>query len=226
MSWRCPRCRNHNADSDTSCSDCGYCHESIPIPAGGVKAGQSEANPPQGSVSQGKWVIVCPDCGREIVVESKDAELEECPECGNDSIETVPAYFKEEDRPVRADEQPMLHPRMFIQEIRAIPETSNKFIYHQKGRTPEFISDKIEILPPEKKFGRNDLPKQGEYYKTISEEHCKFRCDDNGDWFISDLGSTNGTRVDDERLIGEREKKLTRDSEIQMGKRLFAVFIE
>lgn len=226
MSWKCPRCGSRNADSDISCLDCGYNHENRPTPAGGNGAGQSEANPLQGSASQGKWVIVCPDCGREIVVESGDAELEECPECGNNSIETVQAYFKEEARSVRADKQPMLHLRMFIQEIRAIPETSNKFIYHQKGRTPEPISDKIEILPPEKKFGRNDLPKLGDYYKYISEEHCRFRCDENGDWFVSDLGSTNGTRVDGRRLIGDREKKLTKDSEIQMANRLFAVFME
>lgn len=198
MSWKCPKCGNHNADSDAGCSDCGYHHEKRP--------------------SKGKWVIVCPDCGREIAVESEDAELERCPECGNDSIETVRASYKVE--------QPVSYPRMFIQEIRAIPETSNRFIYHQKGRTPEFISDKIEILPPEKKFGRNDLPKLGDYYETISEEHCRFRCDDNGDWFVSELGSANGTIVNGRRLIGEMEVRLTKDSEIQMADRLFAVFIE
>lgn len=206
MSWRCSKCGTRNADSDTSCSECGYNHEKIS--------------------NQGKWVIVCPECGREIAVESEDAELERCPECGNDSIETVHASYKEEDRSVRDDEQPMLHPRMFIQEIRAIPEISNKSIYHQKGRTPEFISDKIEILPPEKEFGRNDLPKQGDYYRTISEKHCKFRCDDNGDWFVSDMKSANGTIANGRRLIGKAEVKLTKDSEIQMANRLFAVFIE
>lgn len=208
MSWRCPKCGNRNADSDTSCSDCGYHTE-------------NKSNP-----DQGKWIIVCPDCGREIPVAGEDAELERCPECGNDSIETVRASFKAEEGPARADEPPEPRPRMLIREIRAIPEISNKFIYRQKGRTPEFISDEIEILPPEKEFGRNDLPEQGDYYRTISERHCRFRRDDNGDWFVSDLNSTNGTIVDGRRLVGKAEARLAKDSEIQMANRLFAVFME
>lgn len=206
MSWKCPKCGSQNADSDISCWDCGYKHEK--------------------TTTLGKWVIICPDCGCEIVVDGEDTELEVCPECGNDSIETVRASYKEETVSVQAAEPPVLRPRLFIQEIKAVPETSNRFIYHQKGRTPEFISDKIEILPPEKEFGRHDLPELGDYYKTISEKHCKFRCDDNGDWFVSDMNSTNGTHVNRRPLIGKAEVKLTNDSEIQMANRLFVVFIE
>lgn len=219
MSWRCPKCGSRNADSDTSCSDCGYNHQKAPNQGGNVTTNTSQT-------PAGKWVIVCPDCGREIPVESEDAEFERCPECGNDSIETARPSFKEEAQPVQADEQPALHPRLFIQEIRAVPETLNKFIYHQKGRTPEFISDKMEIFPPEMEFGRNFLPEQGDYYRTISEKHCKFRCDENGNWFVSDTNSANGTRVNGRRLIGKTEVSLTKDSEIQMANRLFVVFIE
>lgn len=235
MSWRCPKCGCINTDNDTGCYDCGYQSEktlrqeagtrintAFPMTTGSLGTGQPETNMPQDPASQKKWVIVCPDCLREIPVEGKDVVLEICPECKGISIETAEA----QERPVQAVQQPVKHPRLFIQEIRAIPETSNKFIYHQKGRTPEPVSDKIEILPPEKEFGRNDLPKQGDYYGTISERHCRFRCDSSGDWFVSDLNSTNGTIANRRRLIGEAEARLTNDSEIQIANRLFIVFIE
>ena len=281
MSWRCPKCGSRNADSDTSCPDCGYNHQKAPNQGGNATANTAQP-------LAGKWVIVCPDCGREIAVESKDSELDRCPECGNDTIESEHAFkkevrtdqseasapqspadhekwviacpdcgyeetveneysvvdrcpgcgntsieakraFKKGAQPVRTDEQPVLRPRLFIQAIKAVPEVSDKFIYHQKGRTPDFISDKIEIFPPEMEFGRNLLPEQGDYYRTISEKHCKFRCDENGNWFVSDTNSTNGTLVNVgrlRRLIGETEVQLTKDSEIQMANRLFVVFIE
>ena len=238
MSWRCPKCGYYNIDKDTSCYDCGYQSEktlsqeagtrintAFPMTTGSIGTGQPEANVPQSPASQEEWVIVCPDCGCEIPVESEDAELEICPVCKHDSVENVHAA-KREGRPVQAEEQPVRHPRLFIQEIRAIPEISNKFIYHQKGRIPEPVSDKIEILPPQKEFGRNDLPKQGDYYRTISERHCRFRYDSSGDWFVSDLNSTNGTIANSRRLIGEAEVRLTDGSEIQLANRLFIVFIE
>lgn len=206
MSWRCPKCGSRNVDPDTSCQDCGYQREQ--------------------TTTIGKWVIVCPDCGREIEVDGQDSELEVCPECGNDSIETVRASYKEETVSLRASESPALHPRLFIQEIEATLETSSRFIYRQKGRTPEPISGKIEILPPEKEFGRHDLPELEGYYIYISEKHCKFRCDDSGEWFVSDTNSKNGTRVNGRPLIGKAEAKLTGGSEIQMANRLFIVFIE
>lgn len=160
MSWRCSKCGYINADDDTSCNDCGYQREKmlsqgdgtrintvLPMTAGSTGTGQPEANVPQDPAGQGKWVIVCPNCGREIPVEGEDAELEICPKCGSDSIETVHAFFKAEGRPAQAEVQPARHPRLFIQEIKAIPETSNKFVYHQKGRTPEPVSDK-SFCPP------------------------------------------------------------------------------
>lgn len=239
MGWRCPKCGYYNTDKDTSCSDCGCQSEKtlsqedgtrintvFPMTTGGLGTGQLKVNVPQSPAGQGKWVIVCPNCGREILVEGEDVRLERCPECKKDDIETARAFLKEEVRSAQAEEQPVKHPRLFIQEIRASPETSNKFIYRQKGRTPEFISDKIEILPPQKEFGRNDLPEQGDYYRTISERHCKFRYDSSGDWFVSDMNSTNGTIADRRRLVGGAEVRLTNDSEIQLANRLFVVFIE
>lgn len=224
MSWRCPnpKCRGYNADSDTSCSYCGYIHQKTPNQ--GRTAAANTAQPPAG-----RWVIACPECRNEIAVEGKDAELEQCPICKKDSIETERAFFKffkEEAQPVRADEPPAPRPRLFIQEIAAEPEVSDKFIYHQKGRMPKPISDKIEIFPPEMEFGRNLLPERGDYYRTISEKHCKFRCDENGNWFVSDTNSTNGTRVNFRFLLGSKEVPLPKESTIQMANRLFAVFIE
>lgn len=219
MSWRCPECGNLNADSDISCSDCGYHHQKMPNQ--GENAAANTAQPPAG-----KWVIVCPDCGREIAVEGADAELERCPECGNDSIETVRASFKEDAKPVRTDEPSAPRSRLFIQAIEAVQEISDKSIYHQRGRTPRPISDRVEIFPPEMVFGRDFLPELEDYYRTISEQHCKFRCDETGSWFVSDTNSTNGTRVNGIRLLGKAEIQLTEDSEIQMADRLFLVFIE
>ncbi len=40
---------------------------------------------------------------------------------------------------------------------------------------------------------------------AISREHTLFECDSDGRWFVSDLGSTNGTFVNGERLAGRRE---------------------
>lgn len=238
MSWICPNCRCRNADSDISCFECNYQREkapnhetkikintTFPMTTGSIGTGQLETNVPQSPASQEEWVIVCPDCGYEIPVEGEDAELEICPVCEHDSVENVHAT-KREGRPAQAEEQPVKHPRLFIQEIRAIPETSNKFIYHQKGINPEPVSDKIEILPPQKEFGRNDLPKQGGYYRTISERHCRFRYDSSGDWFVSDMGSTNGTIANGRRLIGGAEVRLKNNSKIQIANRLFIVFIE
>lgn len=219
MSWQCPECGTRNADSYPNCLDCGCHHEEVSDP--GRDAAAAPARP-----AAGRWVIACPDCLKEITVEGEDAHRDYCDNCGGTSIESKRAYFKEEEQPVPADQPSARRPRLLIQEIQAELEASSKFIYRQKGRTPRPKSDKIEIIPPEMEFGRHLLPEWGDYYRTISEKHCKFRCDEKGDWFVSDTESKNGTWVNQRFLIGKEKRRLTKDSEIQMADRLFLVFIE
>ena len=216
MSWKCPECRSMNEDLSAICPQCGFENEEMQMAQKPKELKSSE--------NHVKWVIVCPSCGRRVDVDDENAEIEICPNCGDDSIETQNAV-KVEVAPAQTTEQSAPLPRLFIREIKAVPEQTNNLIYHQKGRTPDYISNKIEILPPVKEFGREDLPKS-DYYKTISQKHCKFRLNDNGDWLVSDMKSLNGTRVDGRRLVGGMETELKNDGEIQIADKVFVVFIE
>lgn len=229
MGWRCPACKSTWDDTYAECQECG--NERVKVTINAVfHVNIDQANVPynvqQSPAKSGRYVIDCPDCGREIPVDGKDAELEKCPYCGSGAIEGKSPYFKTDEGLEPKGEEVEPHPRLFIQEIHGEPEISNSLIYHQRGSYPEPISSKIEIFPPETEFGRNDLPKQGDYYNAISEKHCKFRLDENGDWLVQDTRSTNHTRVGRRMLIGGQEVRLKHGEQIQIANRLFIVSIE
>ena len=54
----------------------------------------------------------------------------------------------------------------------------------------------------------------------VSGAHCKLSADDEGCWYIEDLGSTNGTSLDGVMLAPGEARPLTWGSEIRFGKRL------
>jgi len=56
-------------------------------------------------------------------------------------------------------------------------------------------------------------------FPNISGEHCEVSCQD-GLWYIRDLGSTNGTKVNGERIT---QKMLRPGDEIGIAKRRFTI---
>ncbi|MEG0509564.1 MAG: FHA domain-containing protein, partial [Eubacterium sp.] len=55
---------------------------------------------------------------------------------------------------------------------------------------------------------------------SVSRKHCVIEYIDN-DFYISDIGSSNGTRVNNVKLINNEKKKLSFDDRIKLGEVVF-----
>jgi pSer/pThr/pTyr-binding forkhead associated (FHA) protein len=53
------------------------------------------------------------------------------------------------------------------------------------------------------------------WHPKLSRTHCRFTCVD-GEWFVADLGSTNGTELNDES-VGEVPVKLNDGDVLRLG---------
>ena len=66
--------------------------------------------------------------------------------------------------------------------------------------------------------GRNATGKDVlDSFKTVSGIHAKFICDD-GNWFIEDLNSTNGTYINGSRIPANKQIELNPEQKLSLSK--------
>lgn len=85
-------------------------------------------------------------------------------------------------------------------------------------KSPEFADQTFELTEAVVTFGRSDDNQVRITHPSISSHHAEFR-NEGGDYRIVDLGSTNGSRVNDEKV----DEAILRNGDIlMMGNILFA----
>lgn len=89
-------------------------------------------------------------------------------------------------------------------------------------RTPEAVE--LPVTKPEFVIGKNAASVDGHigFNNAISRKHCKIICD-NGRYFIVDLGSTNGTYVNEKKLIGEQKIPLKVGDKVRLANSNFII---
>jgi adenylate cyclase len=80
--------------------------------------------------------------------------------------------------------------------------------------------DNIPLLRPVLTFGRRESCDVCLKFPNISGQHCEMSFKD-GVWYIRDLGSTNGTKVNGERI--QSTKPLRPGDEVCIGKRPYKI---
>jgi adenylate cyclase len=80
--------------------------------------------------------------------------------------------------------------------------------------------DNIPLLRPVMSFGRRESCDVCLKFPNISGQHCEMSFKD-GVWYIRDLGSTNGTKVNGDRI--QTTKPLRPGDEISIGKRNYKI---
>lgn len=139
-----------------------------------------------------------------------DAALGQCPECNRNVVVNVPA-------PVRRSTPEFQGPTNFVQEPLAPKKAkSNAFLVTQDGRN-------YQLNKGETTIGRapsNDIQFSGE--TSVSRQHAKI-FEENGRFYLSDLASTSGTRIN-HQIIRQRTL-LEPDDEIQFGEKVITRFL-
>ena len=148
----------------------------------------------------------CENC----VIEYDDS-VERCELCGR----------KRRAKAVQTPKPPAQKPvaTLYLREVEAEIRRGSAGICIQKGDEPHYIGEPVPVTP-DKVFGRNDLPQDGNRYRYISEAHCRFSHED-GTWYIEDAGSKNHTLLNSRRLTPGEKKELRDNSKLQLADKLF-----
>lgn len=80
--------------------------------------------------------------------------------------------------------------------------------------------DPIPLMKPELLIGRRDNCDISLRFPNVSSKHCKLTLRD-GYWFVEDLESSNGTKVDGNRIAGR--KRLDPNSKLSVSKHEFQI---
>lgn len=205
MSWRCEDCRSLNDDNAMECT-CG-CPKPDEI---------------QGETYSDIWIIKCPECDNEIVLNDEKILPDFCDNCGNEDFDDCEPYHP--FRSIVPSNASKHLSRLYLIEIASIQAPGDEFFKIPRGINAEFISQRFYIPSSGGFFGANNLPDVERYYH-ISSKHIEFTLDENGEWYVKDNNSTNGTAISYKR---NRFHKVRACNEqiIQLADRLFVLFIE
>ena len=80
--------------------------------------------------------------------------------------------------------------------------------------------DPIPLRPGILAVGRRESCDICLRFPNVSGLHCELSCKDAGYWFIRDLGSTNGIKVNGQRTL---QRALRPNDEVTIGKRRFTI---
>jgi len=109
----------------------------------------------------------------------------------------------------------------------AVPDTGIA-VYIEGGHKPVYIDSKGEFVMGRKvgttSEGLLDLSAAGGYHLGVSRRHAVMRRTEHG-YAVLDLGSANGTWLNDERLVPHKAYPLTSGSHLRLGNmRLFVLY--
>ena len=82
--------------------------------------------------------------------------------------------------------------------------------------------DPIPLLKHELKIGRRESCDVVLRFANVSGEHCTLAVD-SGYWFVTDMGSRNGTKVNGNRVVAETRKRLDPGDRLAIAKHLYEV---
>lgn len=135
-----------------------------------------------------RYYKICRVCGTKNYLNSKNAFLDVCQNCQNEDINDVPTQMEMAKAPVK---KPVIHYILKAEDGKQIEITNGGII----GRYGEIEADYFSQNP------------------YISGEHAKIYKDGN-DYYIEDLGSTNGTTVNGAKLFPKLRKRLENNYQI------------
>lgn len=185
-----------------------------------------------------RYKQICPECYSEVIINSLDEAVEECPECYSRSIanqkiiaiETIDEQQSEnvfeEVAVTEADnESEKISSWDDILESYglAINQIELKYV---SGIIDSEFSIKLSSEKNSYILGRSEIGK--EYFEKdlhIGNEHCYIIYDE-GKWKIKDNNSRNGTMLNGQLLIPQKEEILKKGDIIQFGKLSTAVRLE
>ena len=125
-----------------------------------------------------------------------------------EQIETVPAIIFPDDKPKEAA-QIQIHPTVCI--FNHSSEPRGELICDRKGVFPDFQLEKSASI-----LGKNPKAELHIDKDTISLFHARIEYQD-GEYYIEDLNSTNGTYINDEPLYYKKKRRLEADDKIRFA---------
>lgn len=214
---KCPQCGTENLDGALFCDECGASlteataapeaastMEAAP-PAEAPKAPPAEA-PATPEAAPAVAALKCPSCGHE---NPPDARF--CESCG--AALTVPAST--EAPPVEAPpvEVPPVAPPV------AAPAAA--LVVADTGVELPLDLSKGESLigradPVSRVFPQVDLTPHGGYDAGVSRKHCRI-FQQGGQFFVEDLGSTNGTKLNGQIIPPHQPRPLNNGDTLELG---------
>ena len=96
--------------------------------------------------------------------------------------------------------------------MNTFPRWQLRFTRTRKGAEPEVLEFRCDDLGVGRAGSDLTLPS-----KIVSREHCQFRIDPRGNLLVTDLGSTNGTFVNDVRLAPHAPTQVQVDDVVRIG---------
>ena len=168
---------------------------------------------------------VCPVCKNK-----NDLEAVVCGHCGaalNDPFLDPGAKTKTSDMPALVPEQIRELPIDMHVDTAAVPDDGIA-VFVEGIFQPAYIDSKAEFVIGRKvgttSEGLLDLSPLGGYHLGLSRRHALIRRVDHG-YELLDLGSANGTWLNDERLVPHKSYPLASGSHLRLGSmRLFVLY--
>jgi hypothetical protein len=166
-------------------------------------------------------VQICPVCKHR-----NELEAVVCGQCGA----TLHDPFMDPGAKTKTTDMPALSPetkQVWSVDENTIPESGIAF-YVKGAREPAFTDARSEFVLGRKvgstSEGLLDLAPFGGYHLGLSRRHAVIRRMEHG-YEVLDLGSVNGTWVNDEKLVPHRSYTLTSGSYLRIGNmQLFVVY--
>lgn len=205
----CPSCAHVNPDGASNCEEC-----MTPLPM--------MIQCPQCGESVQDDAVFCGNCGYNLQQSNTEAETPEIPE--------IPVVIESEETQEEVEETAVIQqlevPPVEIEEVK--PTITSAFLHHVQteqnlelskeskvihlGRPNEEIAPDIDVSA----FPNSDI---------VSRIHADIRLEDDGYYYLEDMGSANGTYINGQRLLQGNRHRLTTGDRFSLGKEDKVTFV-
>lgn len=181
--WECQVCDNSNPGSIGACSNCG-CPRRDSAASEAESVSRIKPEPAASAVpASQQWVITCPECHEEYLVENETVVKSECKFCSDDKEKYNIAHVRAKPLAPRvtaiAAEPEPAAPAVLFQKM-TLEDKANGFTLH--------VSSQGALL------GRQGDVGSDNFSEYTARKHCRISFDGSS-WFVEHLSETNSTSI-------------------------------
>ena len=209
----CPNCKSSNEPGATFCDQCGN-----PLTGSAPPVAAPAYSPPP-PAAQGGGGNLCPSCGTPVI--AGEAFCDNCGASlagGGGTLAPAPVAMPVQPPVPPVYTPPPAAPQPYVASVAAVAATAQ--VIASNGQTFALASKSTYLLGREDSisgiYPDVDTTGSGGENSGVSRRHAEI-LQQGSQWVIRDLGSTNGTFVNNQRLAANAQQRLNAGDQIRLG---------